>query len=631
MCESGSADEGLTCLEQATTGDSGNPEAWYNLGSAQLRAERPEAALASFDRALKLDPEHVSALNNRGNALMDLGQPGPAAESFERALQRQPRHTGACFNLAGIRFQQGQLAEAERGFRRTLSLTPNHSGARLALGRVLLESHRSREAVELLEGLVRDEPDNAPARSTLGLALAAQDRFDDALSAHRAAAKAQPRNADHHNNAGSVLTTLGRLDEAETALKCALVLEPEHPQAVANLAALYELQGQTEDCERVISEALERQPSDPALRLIRAKLMIRGGQTQAARELLEALTGEPLPPQLEKDAWFLLAKALDEAADHPAAFNAYVEANRRSLARWRADHPESDTLLPALDDLQRRLDHRWPKDWPAADGPEASDSPVFLMGFQRSGTTLIDTMLGAHPAVHVMEELPVLNRVVEFLDRQWGNRHGHYPGSLPELDATQRASLRGRYRALAEELSGWTPQAGTRLVDKKPLAAMHLGLIQRMYPNARIVQVLRHPCDVVLSCFMQDFTLTPFMAHYTTLEGVARVYDRLMGLWRGFTESLALSVHVVRYEELVEDTEGQLRGLLDFLELDWQADVLDHTRYARSRGVIDSPSFSQVTQPVYRDAALRWHRHRQPLETVLPVLQPWIDRYGYAP
>jgi hypothetical protein len=154
-------------------------------------------------------------------------------------------------------------------------------------------------------------------------------------------------------------------------------------------------------------------------------------------------------------------------------------------------------------------------------------------------------------------------------------------------------------------------------------------LIRRLFPEARIILALRHPCDVVLSCFMTAFRLNDAMANFLDLDTAAEFYDLSFGYWTNCTSIMPVSVHTIRYEDVVDDTEGQLRGLLDYLGLAWNESVLDHAGTARSRGVITTASYAQVTEGIYRRASGRWQRYRHQLEPVLPLLAPWAEKFGY--
>jgi hypothetical protein len=175
---------------------------------------------------------------------------------------------------------------------------------------------------------------------------------------------------------------------------------------------------------------------------------------------------------------------------------------------------------------------------------------------------------------------------------------------------------------LAEHIG---PDFAGLAIDKFPLDMASAPLIQAMFPGAPMLFVRRHPCDVVLSGFMQSFGLVNF----SDITDAAEYYDALMHIWTASRETMGLNVHDVVYEELVSDPEAALRPLIAFLGLEWDERVLDHQRTAKERGTIVTPSYDQVTEPVTARASGRWKRYGEQLEPVLPILLPWAERLGY--
>ena len=226
--------------------------------------------------------------------------------------------------------------------------------------------------------------------------------------------------------------------------------------------------------------------------------------------------------------------------------------------------------------------------------------------------------------MQTLEEKPAVD-IMEQAFLQWA---GNRKDALAELGTEQIEQLRMLYFDEVARQIKRDPEA--ILVDKLPLNIVKIPLIWRVFPRSRFILVLRHPCDVCLSCFMQSFLVNQAMANFFTLENTARTYAKVMGLWQNFERMLPLNYRRIRYEDMVEDLEGETRMLLDFLGVGWDDAVLDHVEHARRRGVINTPSYHQVTQPVYRDAKFRWKRYARELEPVMPILRPYIELFGYT-
>jgi hypothetical protein len=170
---------------------------------------------------------------------------------------------------------------------------------------------------------------------------------------------------------------------------------------------------------------------------------------------------------------------------------------------------------------------------------------------------------------------------------------------------------------------------GSLLVDKSPLYLQRLPQIYRLFPDARFILALRHPADVLLSCFMSNFRLNSSMSNFLQLDSAAEFYDLTFAMWEKSLGLFPVDVHTVVYERLIEDPEAQLKPVVEALELEWRPDMIEHQRAAQSRGIITTASYAQVTEPLYRRSVGRWQHYRKHLEPILPMLQPWIEKLGY--
>jgi hypothetical protein len=248
---------------------------------------------------------------------------------------------------------------------------------------------------------------------------------------------------------------------------------------------------------------------------------------------------------------------------------------------------------------------------------------VFLVGFPRSGTTLLDQILDSHPGIQGIEEKPMIEKIVEKLSVF----PGEYPAVLASLNERDIAKLRKEYMTLVDGHISREP--GSTIIDKLPLNIIHIGLINSLFPRSRIILALRHPCDVCLSNFMQHYEINDAMANFFTLEDTVELYDQVMSLWREYVEILSLDYIEFRYESLLENSEAEIRPLLDFLQLDWDPSLLDYTNHAKKRGAINTPSYSQVTKPIYHQAKYRWQKYQQYLKPVMDRLESHITYFSY--
>ena len=249
---------------------------------------------------------------------------------------------------------------------------------------------------------------------------------------------------------------------------------------------------------------------------------------------------------------------------------------------------------------------------------------IFLVGFPRSGTTLVERLLDAHPDIATTPELPIVSAMVKTLDDQTDG----YPGALDSLDEDALRQLRQRYwDYLRDRRPGLAD--GRQVIDKLPLNLIHLGLIFRAFPDARVLVALRDPRDVCISCFANNFTPSRATVQFLDLERTARTYAAVMALWQRYREILPLKTYAYRYEDLVASPREELGRIVEFLGLPWHDDVLEGGR--NSAGTyIATPSYVSVAEPINTRAVARWKNYADNLAPVMPLLQPFIEDFGYA-
>ncbi|MEZ0244317.1 MAG: sulfotransferase, partial [Sphingomonas sp.] len=408
---------------------------------------------------------------------------------------------------------------------------------------------------------------------------------------------------------------LGHPGRAEAALADALACDANCVPALLALADLAERGNRVEELAALIGRLDASGVPGADIALLRARLACRRGDHAGA---LAAAYSAPAAFDPGRRAQ-IIGECSERLGDPAAAFEAFAEMNRVTAAEI-ADAPSAGAAYRATVSQRTALvTPEWAAGWAPAPVDDGREDPVFLFGFPRSGTTLLDTFLMGHPKALVMEERPALAAACAGL--------GDYD-ALADLSVAQIAAARARYFA---EVDGFAPDAANRLViDKLPLGMADTATVHRLFPKARFIFAERHPCDVVLSCFMTRFDPRGGMANFLDLGDAARLYDVALGHWSRCRDVLPLAVHTVRYERMVADAAGELAPLAAFLGLTLSDAMLDHRRTARERAHIATPSYAQVAEPLYTRALARWEKYRDRMAEVLPLLAPWADAMGYS-
>ena len=492
---------------------------------------------------------------------------------------------------------------------------PDNIETRLNLAAALGDAGEQDAAIEVLRACVAAFPADRRPADELGRSLLRLDRGDEAVDALEEAKQRAPNDAGILVRLGIARSGLFEFAAAEAAFEAAIALDARRADAHVQLALLFEHGNRAADLSRVIALGAQRGIDRDNLQFMRVLEARRDGRLEHAVELIRALPEDVEPVRSAE----LLGRLLDRLGDADGAFAAFERMN--ALARHDPSDPPAKArqYRAVLETRIRVTTPQWHARWRSATIVERDPAPVFLVGFPRSGTTLLDTMLLGHPNVRVLEEMPTL--------RGFDEAVGGFE-RISGLDASAIDALRERYFERLDRFAD--AAAGMTVIDKFPLYMNRLPLLHRLFPRARFILSLRHPCDVVLSCFITNFRLNHGMSNFLDLADAARLYDMSFRYLEQCRAILPMEVCVVRYEALVADREAALRPLFSFLGLDWNAAALDHGRTAMDRGHIRTASYSQVTEPIYDRAAGRWRRYARHLEPVLPVLAPWVERLGYT-
>jgi tetratricopeptide (TPR) repeat protein len=616
-------DGAIASFSRAVQLKPGFAPAHNNLGVALKDKGRLTEAVASFNKTVQLKPDFAEAYNNLGIALKNQGRFKEAVASFGKALQIKPDYAEAHSSLGTALQGQGRLDEAIASYDKALQIKPDLAEAHNNRGAALNDQGRFDEAIASFGKALAVKADYFDAYNNLGLAMQGQGRMQEAIGSFSKALQIRPDYAEAHNNVGVSLHSLGLLDEAIASFGKALTIKPNYPEAHSNLCGLYEKQNNIEELERALEEATRICGEDHLEILFRlAQLASRKNQHEAAAGYLKRIQVEKIQSSLKASYFSLLGKSCDKLGRSEEAFSAFINQNELTLASAEAKKFSSDGYLTSI---QMRRDD-WVTDakpnWPRPAAVAGQISPTFLVGFPRSGTTLLDTILRSHPEISVVEEKPMAGAVSKAFNQ------GHTIENFNGLSEAGVLDLRTTY---FNELKKHLEQdgSGKLVVDKYPLNIVHVGLVHRVFPNAKFILALRHPCDCVLSCFMQTFKLNEAMMSFLSLQQSAELYAAIMELWSAYRKKLNLQVHVLKYEDLVHDLEGTCKPLIGFLGLEWDDNLHNYQKTAAGRGSINTPSYSQVVQPLYKQASGRWTHYRKQMEPVLPVLQPWIEAFGY--
>ena len=617
----GRFEEAVACYDKAIALKPDHADALSNKGNALVALKRLRDALASYDRALAVRPDFVEALNNRGGLLRELERPAEALASLDRALAIRPAHADALNNRGNALVELGRAEEALACYDKALASDPRAANTLNNRGNALIKLGRAKEALTSYQQALALKPEFVEALTNRAAAFIELKRPAQALASCDKALALKPDFAEAYNNHGSALTDLGREEEALASYDKAIALRPNYAAAFDNkgvaLLRLGRLAEANASAEAAIKLAPRRMRSYH--HFAQSKRFEPGDPLFPAMEEL-ALENSPLDAEERIYAHFALGKAYADVADYQRSFRHFAQGG--ALKRKHIDYDEA----AVLGDLKRAqttctrefLDRRYGCGDP-------SPVPVFVVGMPRSGTTLIEQILASHREVHGAGEISDFELAAADLDGG-----AALPLRRPETVAEMSDEQFRRLGANYVRRIGAGASAARRIVNKLTENFRFAGLIALALPNARIVHVRRDPVDACFSCFSTLFVENlPFTYDLAELGRYYRAYEALMNFWR---DALPKGMMIdVRYEDVIDDLDGQARRIIGHCGLEWDARCLAFHRNARS---VRTASLVQVRRPLYKSSVGRWRPYEAFLAPLLDALGPSIapaDRLQTGP
>lgn len=598
--------EGEEAARRAVGADNALIAGWNNLGIIQQEAGKLEESLVSLERVVALQPDYAEARNNLGNTLKRLGRLNEAKAQYEEALRLAPAYVEAMSNLANLLTDLGDFDDAIAMARRAIETNPTMADAYINAAAAEVARHRYFDALRWIDAMLAFAPLNVGALGVRATVLRHLDRLDEALAEARRAVAIAPENGEAHNILGEVLQALDHGEEALAAFERAGSLVGfATEKAMLNRGVLMMERGDKVGAQQAFEQLIGQfprsvpawfnyadmhhfSPEDPAIGAMES--LMASGKVQALGDRT-ALN-------------FALGKAWLDAGNPERAFACLDEGNRLKRSSFAFDIGQ--TL-------------RWMEDIAAKFSAEAmgrpvkaqvgGNMPIFVIGMPRSGTTLIEQILGSHPAIKAGGELSHISLLA--------NNAGPFPVAAANLSAEQEMALGDEYLRLVRSGAGHH----RHVVDKMPSNFLHAGFIHRILPDARIIHVRRDPVDTCLSCYTKLFTREQMFTYdMGELGRFYRGYEKLMEHWRDILP--ADRFIEVAYEDVVANLEAEAKRLVDFIGLDWDPACM---MFHKTKRTIRTASMNQARDPLFSSSVGRWRPlapYLGPLLTALGVEAP---------
>lgn len=566
-----SFDEAEKCCRQAIALRPGVPVIFFNLGIALQKQGKIEQAIDCFRQAISLNPNYAEAHNELGVSLRLSGidQMDAAVECYRKALALKPDFPEAHYNRAAGLSELGKYDDAYEHFKEALRLRPGMLKASIAYAKLLMKSSDNEQCVAVLESGIRHHPDNPELRYMLG--------------------KTKLR--------------MGRHQESLDIFNYLLELAHDKEYASADCALVLERMGEFDKAYSLLQPFLEG-ATDISVGITYVALSKHIDQRVEAAALLERLllNGNP-DDERRQPAYYALGKLYDEMKEYDRAFASFQRA--AALEKVQFDLKTHERLFSATmtafgaENIRLR--------------PRASNKsrlPIFIVGMPRSGTTLVEQILSSHTEVYGAGELGDLTSIRREIPR-YLNSKTPYPYCIDALKRKQIDEIAGRHLARLGAFS----RSATRVTDKMPHNFLNLGLIDLLFPGARVIHCMRNPIDNCLSIYSQDFNSAhDYAFNLESLGAYHRLYQKMMEHWK---QVLRIPILEVQYENLVANQEEGSRRLIEFCGLQWEDRCLN---FHENRRLVNTFSYDQVRRPMYKKSVERWRNYEQHLGPLISAL-----------
>jgi len=545
-----------------------------------------------------------------------------AEKLYKKILEKFPNNFDANYFMASIKAQKNNFSDAKNYMETAISINPDLPELNNNLGLIYLNLNDVEKSINYFQKAINLKKDYIFAYTNLGMAYVNLKQVAKAKENYLKAIEIDPNNLLANYNFANLLKRLGDHENSKFYYKKAIEIDPNYLPSYNNVMDLYDKSNQNNELKKLINSAEKIFPNNQVIKSFKAKLFYKEKNYKEVVNLLDKT--EFLPDQIvQKQASYeVLAKSYDKLGNYSEAFKLFRMLNDIMDQRKEKNVDKKIYLKTTQDRLDFFSDPKI-SNWQPTKVLDKKKDPYFLIGFPRSGTTLLDTILRSHPSIEVLEEIPIINK---FMDLLYINKNLNL-SNLENMDPNLIKEMREFYFRQIETSKKEKEKKIT--IDKMPLNIVHVGEIIRFFPNAKFILALRHPYDCVLSCFMQNFMLNHAMANFLDLNDSSNLYDLTMSLWKKYNKVFKVDHHIIKYEDVILNFDKTIKDLLSFLDVPWSENVKKFYKTAEKRGMINTPSYNQVSQPIYSNSIYRWKNYEKEFVKSKDLLDNWVKEFKY--
>ena len=572
-------------------------------------------------KSLEINPKDINALVNLACVLKDSGNPTQAEKFLKDALKINPSFDFALTNLGAVLNELEKFDEGEQYLRKALSINSSSPMALNNLGNILSNKKNNKEAELCYRKAIEIKSDFSIAYNNLGSLLSKQGNLIEAEKFTQKAINFNPKFELAYVNLGTIKIDLDKLKEAEELFLSAIEINEKYNYAYSNLFRLYETTNKISKLKNKIESLNQNENLINEILMFKARIYFREKDFITAKKYIHQVSNEWIKNTDHSTNllyWSFRAFIEEKVKNYDEAFKCF----EKSQLNLKYENTNPKIFLDYITTYRKNID----KDAFLAKTKGTKiikDSPVFLIGFPRSGTTLLDTILRSHPEIDVLEEKPLINSVEQIIKSKFKCSLD----KLHKLTSKDLDYLRNHYLEILR--NNCDNKNAKILIDKFPFQTVCLPLINLLFPNSKIIFTHRNPYDTVLSCFQQSFEPNNAMANFRSIESASRIYDLTMSIWLDYKEKLKINHITSKYEDLIEDFDKHILKILNFLDVSWDENIKNYRNTAHDRGKINTPSSSQVVQPLYKSSIQKWKNYEKYFKHSNQYLDKWISYFKY--
>ncbi len=573
-------------------------------------------------KSVDLNPKDINSLVNLACVLKDLGNPKEAEKFLRNALDINPLYEKALTNLGAILNELEKIEEGEQYLKKALNINPNSAMALNNLGNILTKKKNNKDAELCYRKAIQLKSDFSLAYNNLGSILSKQGNLIEAEKFTEKAINYDPKFELAYVNLGTIKVDLDKLSEAEELFLTAIEINKNYNFAYSNLFKLYEKTNNIDKLKNKIETLNKNKNIINEIMMFEARILFREKNFLAAKKSIDKVSKEWVKNTDHHTNllfWSYKAFIEEKVKNYDEAFECFEKCQ---LNLKYEDFNPID-FQNYIHTYRKNIDN---KIFLARnkESQKIESSPVFLIGFPRSGTTLLDTILRSHPDIDVLEEKPIINSVEQIIK----SKFKFSLDELHKLNLTDLDYLRNHYMVLLKNNSNTNKNAKI-LVDKFPFQTVCLPLINTLFPKSKIIFAHRNPYDTVLSCFQQSFEPNNAMSNLRSIESASKIYDLTMNMWLDYIKNLKLDYITSKYEDLIGNFDKHISRILDFLDVSWNENIRNYRKTAINRGKINTPSSSQVVQPLYKSSIMKWKSYEKYFKYSKKYLEKWEAYFDY--